>query len=246
MGFKKFLNTYQFECTLPGSGQVVKFKPLITKQMKKLSVHENEHNPIIIEEIFDDLISSCAVSEKFNIGDLFLQDRIFLLMEIRRKSKGDTYEFRFNCPECGKESFNTVNFDELKVIPIKDVETVGKIVISDDISIFIKHITRGEQKKGYAELKKLKNGAKQQTDMVMNSIAVGITKVQTPEGEEELSYEDKKYILDNLNFSVFDKVKEWYDKNDFGIQLSYTMCCNQPDCDFVSENQPIRIDSNFF
>jgi hypothetical protein len=39
-------------------------------------------------------------------------------------------------------------------------------------------------------------------------------------------------------------LKDWYTKNDFGIDLKMPIKCQH--CDFETESQEIRIDSNFF
>ena len=85
--FKKYLNVYEFETTLPGSGVTIKFKPITTGQMKKLLVYENETDPSMVEEAMDELINSSVSTEGFDVKDVWLQDRFFLLVEIRRKTK---------------------------------------------------------------------------------------------------------------------------------------------------------------
>ena len=95
--FRNYLNVYEFNTTLPGSGEEVTFRPITTGQLKKLLIYENETDPMVIEGALDDLISSCIVNEDFNINDLYLQDRFFLLVEIRKKSKGENYSFQYNC-----------------------------------------------------------------------------------------------------------------------------------------------------
>ena len=49
--FKKYLNVYQFETTLPGTGELIQFKPITTGQIKKLLVYEGSENLNIIENI---------------------------------------------------------------------------------------------------------------------------------------------------------------------------------------------------
>ena len=100
MGFKNYLNVYEFDCVLPGTKQEVKYKPITTNQIKKLLVYENELNPIKIEQAYNELISSCVISEEFDINSIYIKDREFLLINLRKVSKGEQYEFTFTCPEC--------------------------------------------------------------------------------------------------------------------------------------------------
>jgi len=113
--FYDFVNVYDFECELPGSKQVVKFKPVSTGQIKKLLTYENETNYVIQEQALDDLISSSVLSEGFDIMELYIYDRLFLLIEIRKKTKGEIIEFQIKCPECDSQSLNRVDLNELEL-----------------------------------------------------------------------------------------------------------------------------------
>lgn len=243
MGFKDYINEYEFECVLPGVNKTVKFKPLITKQIKKLSTYEKEVNPIVIEEAFDELISSSIITEDFNIDNIYIQDRIFLLIEIRKKSKSDIYEYQFKCPKCKTDIISAINFSDFNISK-RDDSVDKSIKMSDNMTIFIDHITRGEQKEAYKTLDRTLSVEDVQTDMVMNNIAAGIKEVETPDGRETLAFEDKKYLLDSSNVYIFNEIKKWYDNNDFGIDLTYQMKCTQ--CDYISEKVPMEIDNNFF
>ena len=189
MGFKDYLNVYEFSCTLPGTKQEVKYKPLTTGQIKKLLVNENEENPIVIENIFDELISSSVVNEDFNIDDIYVQDRSYLLIEIRKNSKGDQMSFQFKCPKCESQNLNYFDFNSLD-IKQKENEEYGCVEISDDVKIYIDFITRGEQKESYnlietGSLEKIRN------DMSINSLAATIKKIESPDGIEEIDIKDK-------------------------------------------------------
>jgi hypothetical protein len=78
--FKKYLNVYEFETTLPGSGEVIKYKPITTGQLKKLLIYEDDDDPSIIEEALDDLITSSVISEGFDVTDLKVHIIILILL----------------------------------------------------------------------------------------------------------------------------------------------------------------------
>ena len=56
--FKKYLNVYQFEITLPGTGELIQFKPITTGQIKKLLVYEDSENLNIIGKAVDEGINT--------------------------------------------------------------------------------------------------------------------------------------------------------------------------------------------
>ena len=242
MGFKDYLNVYEFSCTLPGTKQEVKYKPLTTGQIKKLLVNENEENPIVIENIFDELISSSVVNEDFNIDDIYVQDRSYLLIEIRKNSKGDQMSFQFKCPKCESQNLNYFDFNSLD-IKQKENEEYGCVEISDDVKIYIDFITRGEQKESYnlietGSLEKIRN------DMSINSLAATIKKIESPDGIEEIDIKDKLWIVDSLTIDNLEKMKKWFDENNFGIDMEINMTCNN--CGHSEKRSDIEFDSNFF
>jgi hypothetical protein len=130
------MNTYEFECELPGSREVVKFKPLVTKQIKKLLAHEDDTYEKV-EEILDRIISLAVINEDFNIDNLYLQDRFFLTVEIRKKSKGETYDFQFDCPSCESQNYISVNLDNLPVnyLNKKKNNINTEVKLTNDVSV---------------------------------------------------------------------------------------------------------------
>ena len=111
--FKEFLNVYEFSTVLEGSGETIRFKPLVTKQLKKLFVADAETNPDAGEAILDDLIKECVVNEDFKVDDLYLLDRISLLFEIRKKSKGETISTTRKCGNCGLETLFNIDLNNV-------------------------------------------------------------------------------------------------------------------------------------
>jgi len=208
MGFKDFLNVYEFESKLLGSGQVVKYKPITTTELKKLLVYENETNPINIEKAFDELITSCVISEGFNVNDLLLQDRHFLIIELRKASKGDIYEFTFKCPKCKSDNMTGINFNDFKVV--KKLENIdNKIEINKDTALYLDHATRGNQIEAYDKIDTKQGMTQIKTDMALHSIATYITGIETPDGiEKDLTLDDKLFIVSKLSFKTFDKIKK--------------------------------------
>lgn len=238
--FKNYINVYEFDCKLPGSGETIKYKPITTGQMKKLLIYENESSPIIQEKALDDLISSSIIDKDFNINDLYLEDRFFLLVEMRKNTKGKTFNFDFNCPECKTISPQKINLDTLKIIKKKNVKTL--IELTDTISVKVKYIKRGEQKELEKYLDLTISETQQMVEMQLLGYSAGITKIITPDGEEEANILEKKWMLENTPPTIIDKLKEWYNENAFGIDFTYKVKCIK--CGH-SEIQDIPL-SNFF
>lgn len=120
--FKKYLNNFVFETVLPGSGKTIKFHPITTGQIKKLLLYEASDDPETIEGILDELISECVTTEDFDIGDLYLQDRFYLLVEIRRATKGSYYQFQTICSKCESQSQQNIDLGELPLKKLLKLE----------------------------------------------------------------------------------------------------------------------------
>jgi len=113
--FRKYVNFYEFESELPGTGKLVTFKPITTGQIKRLLLYETSEDMDSIEKSLDNIISECVIDEDFDVGELYLQDRFYLLLEIRKATKGNTYSFQSRCSKCESQSAQSVNLSKLEV-----------------------------------------------------------------------------------------------------------------------------------
>jgi len=233
MSFKNYLNVYEFETVLPGSGETISFKPITTGELKKLLVYENEKDERVIEMALDQLISSSVQNEDFNIENLYLQDRFFLLVEIRKKTKGESYRFKYICDKLmdGKKcNTQTLQNIDLNSLPTKTIQrnADNKIELTDNITVKIAHITRGNQIEAHSEF----DGSgmtplQQTTEMALLTHAAGIKSIKTPEGEEfDISIEDRKFLLENISTGSYELIKKWYEKNKFGVDFIFEIKCS--------------------
>lgn len=240
MSFKDYINVYEFETTLPGSGEKIKFKPLTTSDMKKLLIYEGEEDESVIEKALDDLISSTVITEGFDINECYIQDRFFLIVELRKKSKGEIYRFQAKCPQCNSQSLVAVNLDDLPItMPEKMQETIS---INKDISVVVGHIKRKEQAEASSMVPKQGTRTQKVTEMALFTHAAGIKKVITPDDEEIPSLEDRKFLLENVPTSNYDKIRNWFDENNFGVEFLVEYNC--PTCGY-KEVIDVPLD-NFF
>jgi hypothetical protein len=129
--FKRYLNCYEWETVLPGSGAKIKYKPITTGQIKRLLLYEDMDDAVAIENAMDNLVTECVITEGFNIKDLFLQDRFFLTVEIRNVTKGNKYTFPSTCMECGSQTFQTVDLAKLPVKKLKKDDITIKLPIQE-------------------------------------------------------------------------------------------------------------------
>lgn len=219
------LDTYEFPCKLPGSEKELLIRPITTGQMKKVVSYENENDPFIIEEVLDKLITSCVVDEDFDVNQLYLQDRFALLLEIRKVTKGDNYQFNYDCRECGVENIQNVMISELPVKPLNFDNNIIKI--NDKLKFEVDFPTRGDQKDSVLRIKNQKmTYNERQVEVQTGTLANAVRKVHTSEGIiDNISFEDKMYILDNIPSDVFKKFSDWFVEHEFGIEFKSNCKC---------------------
>ena len=227
MSFKDYLNTYEFESILPGSGEKLKFKPLTTKEMKKLLTYEGSEDYESVEKMLDMIIENAVIDEDFNIDNLYLQDRFYLLVDIRKKSKGENYEFEYDCPDCGSQNYISFSLDDLKVDYLSN-DIDNKVDLTNEVSVYVWFVTRGEEKEALENTENHEKQNRKEAESQLNILTQGIKAVETPEGKEEnLSFEDKKYIVDNLTIKNLTNIREWYENNNFGVDFRIKRTCKQ-------------------
>jgi predicted Zn-ribbon and HTH transcriptional regulator len=244
--FYDYVNVYDFVCELPGSKQQIHFKPVNTAQLKRLLTYENEKNLVLQEMALDELISSSIISENFNINDLYLEDRFFLLLELRKKTKGEILEFSLTCPECNSQSINRIDLNNL---PIKEIDLgVNKIAeLSRGIKVHLKYIKRSDQKEVKSHFfKKSMSETSQAAELQTYYHALSISKIETPNGidvDDSLTLVDKKYFMDNIPLNEYEKIKEILEAMSFGVDLSYDTKCNK--CEYEHKTT-VPLENNFF
>jgi Zn-finger nucleic acid-binding protein len=245
--FYDYVNVYEFTCELPGSKQEVKFKPVNTGELKKLLTYENETNLIIQEQALDDLITSSILSEDFNIDELYLEDRFYLLVELRKKSKGEVLEFSLTCPQCKSQTLNRVDLNKLPMKPL-DPNANQVVDLGNGIKVHLRRLKRKYQK---ADIKPSMihehlTPTQKQAEVQILYHACAIDKVETESGiDENLKISDKKYLLENIPTGEYDKIRDKIDELSFGTDLTYKIKCKRPNCKFEWETI-VPLENNFF
>lgn len=233
--FKNYLNIFEFEITLPGSGETIKIKPLTTGQIKKLLIYEGiEDDFDLMTKIFDDIIRESVITKGFDLSQLYLQDRFYLLLEIRKKTKGAIHQFEHTCEKCESQSIQKIDLDKLPMTPFPEIDFIVKV--NDDISVRMDFLKRINEFEATEALKIIKEQAaktsgklkelQEQAEFSLLLEASGIQEIILPEGSQpNLSIFDKKYFLENIPKFLYQKIKDWYEVSDFGVDFFVTIKC---------------------
>lgn len=243
--FQDYINIYEFETTLPGSQKKIEFKPFTTGQIKKLLTYENESNYAIQEKVLDELITSSVLTEGFDIKEQYIYDRLFLLLELRKKTKGEYIEFKLQCPKCDSQSLNKVNLDNLELIPFENENNII-VDLSKGLKVHLRHIKRKHQIEDIKSQLFAKNLSDNQKSYMYQVAfhACAISKIETPNGmDENLTMKDRMYFVENIPMKEMEKITKVVDEMAFGWNLEHKIKCIH--CDFEHTAQ-IPIQNNFF
>ncbi len=241
--FKKYLNKYEFKTVLPGTGQKLTFKPITTGQMKALLVHEGEQEMGVIEAVLDQLMTECIVTPKnFNVENMYINDRFFFLIELRKYTKGTTYQFEYKCPDCDSQTLQTVDLKNLNVTKLP--KKINNLVeLDDDISVVLDFPKRIDQKNAYEILRTYEGTpteSQQTAELGIIVTALTIQSVITPDGEDKnTSIEDRIYLLENITTEMYEKIAKWSTTNfgvDFFVEIKCKSCGHSHKVDIPPEN----------
>lgn len=243
--FYDHINIYDFSCELPGSKETVEFRPVTTGDIKKLLTYEKETNYVIQEQALDDLITSSVLTEGFNVDELYIYDRLFLLMEIRKKTKGEVLEFQVTCPKCNSQSLNRVNLDELENIPLENDE--DKIIeLNPKVKVHLRHMKRKDQKRDIKANFFTRNMSDSQQGYMFQVAfnACAIDKIETPSGvDENIPMKDKMFFIEQMPIGYMEVLKDGIESMAFGWKLQNKTKCIHCGTEF---NEDIPIQQNFF
>ena len=243
--FSDTINSYVFDINIPSTGQQIQYKAIDTQTLKKLLIYERSDDVIILENMLDELIRSSVVSpENIDIDSMLYYDRLFLLIAIRAKSKGESISQTFICPKCEGQSMQNMAFSDMPYIEYKDPE-IKTIEVVKGITLELKHLSRGDQRLAYEKIladKSIKENEREiYAPLYMVASAIcgydnGVVKTPIE------NIEDKIFIFEKLPTSALDKIKDWLEINKFGLEFEFKKKC--PHCGY-EENQKIETSGVF-
>jgi hypothetical protein len=103
--------------------------------------------------------------------------------------------------------------------------------------------TRKLQEEGYDVIDPSLSVSEKQVEMIIANLAQSIVSIESPSGiDENIPVKDKMMFVGDLPGVDYDTLKNWFDENDFGIDLVIRTKCQY--CSNVDEHSlPLN---NFF
>lgn len=207
--------------------------PMKVKEQKDFLKALEKQDEYLINEAFDKILSRCVVAingEPFDLENLCIQDRTFLLISIR-KLIGTKAKISHVCP-VSQKVYNDLEVDlnKMEVEYFKGQALEKTIDVSENIKIKLGTVTRRDEK----EIEKwIKSHTKMKEDKSLVdkrycAYAAVIKEVSFKNSEtgkyesEELSFENKvELITDMCTQAIIDDIDEYIKTLDFGIKLYF-------------------------
>lgn len=239
MSFKNYVSTYEFLVTLPSGEGEIKCQPIKFKQMKHLlTISSQAINVVEIENGLDFVLQGSIIGD-FNIDSLYLQDRLYILTELRKKSKGTIQQKQIICEKCKSQFIYNIDLDKIHVKKLP--EKLNKIIkLNENISVEVDFPRRKNQKDLYEYLELLEKDLQTKIEETPDDkdlqmrikyfdkfkeleaseflVISSIVAIISPDGREDnLSFEDRKFLIDSLAEEELTKIGNWLDDNNFGL-----------------------------
>lgn len=227
---KKLNQIYEFESQLPGSGDWVRYRPFTTGQIKRILAFEGETNPLVISEVINTLLDEVIIGDELKVHDFFLKDREFLLMEIRNKTKGSRWETEWKCEKCKSQNLLNVDLSKLSVTRLEKELVDYDLKIMPTLTVKMKFITVMDEMEIVNKIDKSLNDSQKSAELVISMVAASIDSI-TVNGEtiSDMSFEDKKYFLEESPTTIYHELTRWLQKNEYGVDFNISINCHSCD-----------------
>jgi hypothetical protein len=205
---------YEFKLS---PNKIVRYRGWKTKDEKAYLIlveTKEEEGGLSDEDLFNVLIEPCIENKKMNFSTDEIQ---MLLIEIRKKSMGETFNIKFVCQN---EKCNTVNETD---VHFKDIVTF----FPEKIDFF----KDGDLSIQFGEIKNttiLKEKIKDQNFVEQKFIEMVLRIEKVIIGDDindSFSYDDVYNYINNLDIAVYDKLIKYYLDNSASLVLRGSYKC---------------------
>ena len=200
------------------------FRPIKTKDQKIMSIEKAENDDVPNFEIknFESilkLVDTLLIKSPTPLGQISIPDFIWLLINIRAKSIGETIDLVAYCHKCkSKMDFSIDVFkDIIKTSPKSDINT--KIKLTNKITIEL----------GMIDVADLNNIMRVPNDNRNLVTMASLIKSVDFEGEViDISLGEKVEIVEELSKEKIELINKYADESAFGVKLEKSYIC--PSC----------------
>lgn len=192
----------------------IEFRPMKVKDQKALVVNSSEESYQNQLKSLVTLVKSCIKKSPTQVEEMFLQDFIWVVLNIRMKSIGELIDISGICSKCGEKTPN------LKLNLEKDLITKYLETIKDNV------LDMGGGLKVYMTFPKVKHilSAKNE-DLLLDLLIHEIDYIEFNDETIDLKDTERVKLLDGMNSTDLKAFETFEKNNDFGSVLQFTFNC---------------------
>lgn len=135
------ITTPIYELKLLSREKPIKFRPFLVKEQKLMMMAVENKDPNETVQVLRQIANNCIMDEDIDVNELPIVDLQLLFLNLRARSMGEVIEVYYKCKnlvedsECGMIIEFPINLLE---VPVVNVDSPRRIMISDDIGIQLK------------------------------------------------------------------------------------------------------------
>lgn len=194
----------------------IKFRPWTTRDEKKYLIAIDGNDELSNEDMFDILILPCIEDKNLSLTE---DEKKMLMIEIRKKSLGDTFQLRFICQKCKKVNEMDVPFDSI----VKFKEDEFSTSTYKNISLVFDYIKTNN-------LKDRMINESNKIEKTFIEFIIHIKEVEIDGKKETLfSFEELKEFIESLPSDYFDYFFKEFHKMKSKLEFifePYCIMCN--------------------
>lgn len=207
---------YTFRTNLLSDKSIeVSFRPMKTKDQKVLLVNTDSETYANQIKGLAELIKACIKKSKIKVEELFIQDFVWLVLNIRMRSLGESLDITGICTECSKRTPHLKIDLEKNVIATYSEGLKNNIVeVNPDLKLVL----------AFPKVKHLLS--KKSDDLILDLLADSIDYVEFKEAVVDLTSKEKIDLLDKLDSSIIAQFEKFEKENDFGVVIKFDFTCS--------------------
>jgi DNA-directed RNA polymerase subunit RPC12/RpoP len=160
---------------------------------------------------------------------------------MRNKTKGGKWETQYKCSKCGSQNLLVKNLEEFPVNNL-DLSTVDYMIdVLPGVQIEMRFLKVIDELESLHFIDSKMSDSQKQAELTIVLQSAGINKIiQGNDVFEDLTLTDKKYFVEEMPTTVYEKISQWYKDNDYGvdsiIKHKCVSCGNEIEFEITPDN----------
>ena len=195
----------EYECELPSSGEIIKYRPFLVKEQKLLYMALEGQNDREIANSILNLLESCILTPNIDVKNLPSFDIEYVFLQLRAKSVGEVITLKVghqDQSECSHMTEVSINLDDIKIVNM-DKERSDKIQLNDGVGMVLRYPTLTDALNA--------SSAGTESEKLFSLVQSCIKNIYDQEKVyEEFDPNELKDFIESMNVEQFTKVMKYF------------------------------------